>query len=39
MIRFYDRDSLRILVKGQGFTVEDHGDVLGVNLLIARAGS
>jgi hypothetical protein len=39
MIRFYDRESLRDLVEVQGFTVEDRGDVLGVNRLIARAGT
>jgi SAM-dependent methyltransferase len=37
IIRFYDHDSLRGLVEAQGFTVEDRGDILGVNLLIARA--
>lgn len=37
MIRFYDHDSLSALVEAQGFTVEDRRDVLGVNLLIARA--
>lgn len=39
MIRFYDRDSLSGLVEAQGFTVEDRGDVLGMNLLIARSGT
>ena len=39
MIRFYDRDALRRLVEAQGFTVDARGDVLGVGLLIARAGT
>jgi len=39
MIRFYDRDSLSGLVEAQDFTVEDRGDVVGVNVLIARAGT
>src|SRR3954471_1945094 len=39
MIRFYDRDSLSALVQAQGFTLEDRGDVLAANLLIARAGT
>ena len=36
MIRFYDRGSLRGLVEAEGFTVEDQGDDLPVNLLVAR---
>jgi SAM-dependent methyltransferase len=39
MIRFYDRDSLTALVEAQDFIVEDRGDDLGVNLVIARAGA
>ena len=37
MIRFYDRESLTNLVEAHGFVVEDRGDDLGVNLVIARA--
>lgn len=37
MIRFYDRDSLTGLIEAQDFIVQDRGDDLGVNLVIARA--
>src|SRR4051812_12422615 len=37
MIRFYDCESLTSLVEAHGFVVDDRGDDLGVNLVIARA--
>jgi len=39
MIRFYDLDSLRVLVEAHGFTVEDRADGVAENVLIARAGA
>ena len=39
IVRFYDPESLAALVEAQGFTIEKHGDALGVDLLIASSGS